>query len=125
MYLKKIYLLYFLFLPVFSHAYLDPGTGSLLIYAIIGIATSIIFILRNVWYLFLNLIFSGKSSAFAKEELPDLVFHSEGGKYWQVFEPIISEWISQGKKCAYITPDIDDPAYLLAKDNELLKVIRP
>ena len=125
MYLKPIYLIYFLFFPVIGHAYLDPGTGSLLIYAVVGVAASVVFALRNVWHLFLSLLFSGRSSVFLKEELPDLVFHSEGGKYWQVFEPVITAWISKGKKCAYITPDMNDPAFMAAKDNELLKIIRP
>ena len=30
--------------------YLDPGTGSLLLYAIVGITTTVLFALRGFWY---------------------------------------------------------------------------
>ena len=34
--LKYFYCLFFLLVPVYAFAYLDPGTGSLLLYAVIG-----------------------------------------------------------------------------------------
>ncbi len=106
-----LYLLLFLFsfaaVPVF--AYLDPGTGSLLLYALVGIATTALFALRNLWYWA-----KGKTllsaTAVVRAELPDIVFHSEGGKYWQVFQPVLAGLQQLGVSCAYVTPDAADPA---------------
>ena len=67
--------------------YLDPGTGSLLLYAIVGITTTVLFALRGFWYSLRSKVFMGKKGAV--KELPDLVFQSEGGKYWQVFQSVL------------------------------------
>ena len=48
--MKLFYLIYFMFIPQFCFAYIDPGTGSLLVYAIIGIASSLWFILKGSFY---------------------------------------------------------------------------
>ncbi len=100
-------LFFFATAPVF--AYLDPGTGSLLLYALVGIATTALFALRNLWYW-------AKAKAFLPAAvaesagLPDVVFHSEGGKYWQVFQPVLAALEDRGVSCAYVTPDAADPA---------------
>ena len=124
MIMRTTYLFFFLFLPVFTHAYLDPGTGSLLVYAVIGILTSLGFLLRGLWYHLIGLFFSTGSNVRGKI-MPDLVFHSEGGRYWQVFEPIISACLAKGIPCAYITPDKKDPAHTFENDSGLFLVIRP
>jgi hypothetical protein len=82
------------------------------------------FSLRNIWYWVLERVFSGRFTAL-KQSLPELVFHSEGGKYWQVFEPVIKAWLSRKYPCAYITPDSGDPAFNLAKENSLFTVLCP
>ena len=61
--------------------YLDPGTGSLLLYAIVGITTTVLFALRGFWYSLRSKVFMGKKGAV--KELPDLVFQSEGGSIHQ------------------------------------------
>ena len=116
--------LVFLFLlsasPLF--AYLDPGTGSLLLYALLGIATTVLFALRSLWY-------SAKGRAVlsrrvhTSSSLPDILFHSEGGHYWQVFQPVIEALRGQGISCAYVTPDAADPA--LSLGGEGFKAINP
>ncbi len=107
-----LFLLLFLFRPVNVHAYLDPGTGSLLLYALVGIATTIVFAVRNAWYSLRTKLAFGKGLAVSKG-LPDIVFHSEGGKYWQTFEPVIAALSRRGVACGYVTPDPKDPAFAL------------
>jgi hypothetical protein len=107
---RLLYLLFFLFtfatVPLF--AYLDPGTGSLLLYALVGIATTALFALRNLWYWAKGKAFL-PSAVAVSAELPEVVFHSEGGKYWQVFQPVLAALAQRGVSCAYVTPDPADP----------------
>ena len=89
--------------------YLDPGTGSLLIYAIVGIITTVLFAIRGFWYSLRGKIFFGKKGAV--KEMPDLVFHSEGGKYWSVFQPVLKALDQYNIKYGFITPDKNDPVF--------------
>ena len=97
--------------PLF--AYLDPGTGSLLLYALLGIATTVLFALRSLWYNAKGKALFSRSvsrNIQVSVNLPDIVFHSEGGHYWQVFQPVIHVLLRKGVSCAYVTPDVADPA---------------
>ena len=89
--------------------YLDPGTGSLLLYAIVGITTTVLFALRGFWYSLRSKIFLGKKGAV--KEMPDLVFQSEGGKYWQVFQPVLKALDKYDIKYGFITSDKNDPVF--------------
>ena len=89
--------------------YLDPGTGSLLLYAIVGITTTVLFALRGFWYSLRSKIFLGKKGAI--KEMPDLVFQSEGGKYWQVFQPVLKALDKYDIKYGFVTPDKNDPVF--------------
>ncbi len=104
-----ILVLYLLLAAAPAHAYLDPGTGSLLLYALVGIATTLLFALRNLWYGLKGRALLSRSVSISSA-LPDVVFHSEGGKYWQVFQPVIAALEREGVACAYVTPDAADPA---------------
>jgi hypothetical protein len=101
--------------------YLDPGTGSMLVYALAGIIGAVGSALRDAWYAALSLI-SGQGGR-RPEDLPDIVFHSEGGKYWQVFQPVIASLLRRGVPCAYVTPDDADPAFALSSG--LFTAVRP
>jgi len=89
--------------------YLDPGTGSLLLYAIVGITTTVLFALRGFWYSLRSKIFLGKKGAV--KEMPDLVFQSEGGKYWQVFQPVLKALDKYDIKYGFVTSDKNDPVF--------------
>jgi hypothetical protein len=107
LYLTFYFGLFILFAPP-AYAYLDPGTGSLLLYAIVGIAATVLFAIRNLWYTVKGKVFlAGAASTSAG--IPDIVFHSEGGNYWQVFAPVIEALSREGVACAYVTPDPADP----------------
>ena len=89
--------------------YLDPGTGSLLLYAIVGITTTVLFALRGFWYSMRSKLFLGKKGAV--KEMPGLVFQSEGGKYWQVFQPVLKALDKYDIKYGFVTPDKNDPVF--------------
>lgn len=109
--MRYFYFLFFLFFPSFLFAYLDPGTGSLLLYALVGIGTSLWFLLRGVFYQLSSLLFA-RNNIRTKNKY-GIVFYSEGAKYWQVFYPVISQLLSQKIACTYITCEKDDPAFQL------------
>ena len=89
--------------------YLDPGTGSLLLYAIVGITTTVLFALRGFWYSMRSKLFLGKKGVV--KEMPGLVFQSEGGKYWQVFQPVLKALDKYEIKYGFVTPDKNDPVF--------------
>ena len=95
--------------------YLDPGTGSLLLYAIVGITTTVLFALRGFWYSLRSKVFMGKKGAV--KELPNLVFQSEGGKYWQVFQPVLKALDKYDIKYGFVTPDKNDPVFTAGLKN--------
>lgn len=116
------YFLYFLFAPTFAYAYLDPGTGSLLLYSLVGIATTLAFALKGVFYNLKEKLFN-KDVKQTENYKFGIVFHSEGGKYFHVFQPIIEELCKRGVSSTYITPDEKDPAFEFK--NDLFKVLNP
>jgi len=123
--MKIFYAMFFLLAPVGLFAYLDPGTGSLLLYALVGVAASLIFALRNLWYRVRELFFAGRLRGKESNEAAEIVFHSEGGRYWQVFEPILAALETRGIDSVYVTPDPKDPAIAWARERSHLRAINP
>lgn len=100
--------------------YLDPGTGSLLLYAIIGIATTFVFLLKRLISKLQLLIF-GKVSITNKHY--DIVLHSEGSRYFSTFKNIIEYFSEKKIKITYITAQKDDIAFQL--NNPYVEVFCP
>ena len=88
--------------------YIDPGTGSLLISALIGLISSIIYSLQNSYYKITS-FFVGKEYRGTHDFSDKLVFFNEGVKYWKVFKPVLDELEKQNKKFVYLTADKEDP----------------
>lgn len=104
-------------MPVAAFAYLDPGTGAVLINLLIaGVATAIFFFFRGIFF---RLI--GKKSPEKKITKTDagVVIFNEGKQYWSTFEPIVRQLIELGKEFRYYTLDVSDPALLI--ENELMQ----
>jgi hypothetical protein len=103
-----VFLIYFMFVGDNAHAYLDPGSGSMLISALVALVTIVIYMAKSFIY--------DKVKVFGKKsDLPDLnreynvVVYSEGGQYWNVFLPILQELESRGVETMYFTSRQDDP----------------
>jgi hypothetical protein len=123
--MKLFYILFFFLAPTRLFAYLDPGTGSLLLYAIVGMIASFVFALRNLGYRLLEVLSSGKVKDSTGINLPDIVFHSEGGRYWQVFQPVLESMELKEIPYAYVTPDPHDPAIEWLKGRSFGKIVQP
>jgi CDP-glycerol glycerophosphotransferase (TagB/SpsB family) len=109
-------------LPV-TLLYIDPGSGSLLLYALVGLSATFFFTLRGFWYSLQTRVFRKKSSHPLPQDLPPLVLHSEGSKYWQVFEPVLTELGKRGIPCAFVSSDLKD--YEMACKLENVTAIYP
>ncbi len=98
-----------LFLPLSSFAYLDPGSGSMLFSAIVGIVATLFFVFRGLFYKIIDLPAHLYGRRTNKTMSHRIVFYSEGGQYWNVFLPIVRELNSLGVECLYISSNEKDP----------------
>jgi len=106
--LKIIILLLLIISP--SFAYLDPGTGSMLLYFIMGVIATFIYFIKGVYYKVKAFILGGKIDKGLRDlEGIDILFYSEGGNYWNVFLPVIEALETMQIKSAYYTASTDDP----------------
>ena len=106
-------LLLFVVLPTPAYAYLDPGTGSMLVSLFIGIAASLYFTLKNVYYSLSQGVLSAFGLKLKRRGRLSIVFYSEGGQYWKTFQPVVSELIGRRTACTYFTQDRNDPGLTL------------
>ncbi len=92
------------------YAYLDPGTGSMLLAAVIGIASTLIFTMRGLWRKILVLLIARRSGSVSvhSDDTKNIVFYSEGGQYWHTFSPVIRELHDRGISCSYLSSDEND-----------------
>ena len=112
---KLLLLCALLYVPAF--AYLDPGSGSLLLSSVVAVFASVIFFLKNLFYkltspsAFLSGGFSSRGGG--NYTLKDhLVFYSEGKQYYHTFKPILDALDSLKHPYTYLTSGQDDPALL-------------
>jgi len=86
--------------------YIDPGTGSMLFAAMLGIVSTLYFLVQQLW---LKIKYRG-GKVKVDSDKKDLVIFGEGGQYWKVFKPICDELEKRGFDCEYYTMDEKDPA---------------
>ncbi len=100
-----------------AYAYLDPGSGSMLIAGLVGLLASLLFFLKGLFYKGRRTVL-GLFGRTAKEDQTkhQLVFYSEGRHYWNTFKPVIDELAARGEKCAYLTSDEEDPGLLYSSE---------
>jgi len=116
---KKTYLLFFiLIIPTIAYAYLDPGTGAVLINVIIASIAAGLYFIKGF---FLKLF--GKKKGFKKNIINNydskkIGLFSEGKQYWSTFKPIIEALLNKQQFFNYYTLDIEDPA--LQIENSLM-----
>lgn len=94
-----------------AHAYLDPGTGSLLFSAILGLVSTIYFWGKSLIHKSIHLysVVTGKKVDI-NDRGADIVFYSEGAQYWNTFKPVIEALSKLDVPVTYWTSDKSDPA---------------
>ena len=113
--MKLFYLLYFISINIFcAHPYIDPGTGSMLFAVLTGIISTLFFAGKTFFIKIKTMPFwFNKSKEKTVSERKSYVFYSEGRQYWNVFKPVVEEFIKRGIACYYYTSDEQDPGLLV------------
>ena len=98
------------FTPLDAYAYLDPGTGSMLLSVFIGVVSSAYFVIRKLPSVIRSLFFkfTGK-----KDDLKNnsIVFYAESAAYWSTFKPVLEALAQKEVRCTYLTSDPKDPVF--------------
>lgn len=92
-----------------AYAYLDPGTGSVLFTGLLGIMATVFFVVKGLIYWISESFLKMINIDINKDSNHDIVFYSEGARYWNVFLPIIKEMNRREIKCTYLTSEENDP----------------
>ncbi len=100
--------------------YIDPGTGSMLFSILIGIIGVVVFFLRTALIKIKFILSGGKKAKIDKNKLPIVIF-ADHKRYWNVFQPIVSELEHRKQKVYYFTASPDDPALEYGKDKEYVE----
>ena len=96
-------------LPQKAHAYIDPGTGSMLLSVIIAICASLGFFLQSIISK-LKFLFGERDNVTCQTK-GAIVIYSETPRYWSVFKPILDEFEKREKKVIYLAAKDDDPVF--------------
>ena len=93
-------------IPSFVLAYLDPGTGSMLLYTIVGTGVALFFTLKSLFFNILAIL-RGRERAENLATLDaNIIFHSEAMQYDHLFLPLLEEMsviTEKERVIAYIT----------------------
>lgn len=96
--------------PLEAFAYLDPGTGSMLVSVFIGVASSAYFALRNLPAMIRRGLFrlQGGQAVLKKNSI---VMYAESAAYWSTFKPLLDEFARRGAQVLYLTSNEQDPFF--------------
>lgn len=103
--------------PSKAEAYLDPGTGNILVYIVISLLGAFVFSLKGIFYKIMGRKGVESSSAQAPA-LRRIVIFSEGKAYKNTFYPVVEALLERRQPFSYYTMDVDDP--ILTIENDLL-----
>ncbi len=97
---------YIFLIQVFNpvYAYIDPGTGSMLLSLVLSIVGTLFFIF-NLLIIKLKRLFFIKNKI--ENKFPIVIF-SEGKMYWKIFKPILDEFEKREKTVTFLTCNEDD-----------------
>ena len=85
-------------------AYLDPGSGSIFLYALAGIAVSFFFSMKNIFYKSLFFFRTQKDRSKNPHDInANIILHVEGPQYEHLFMPIANELGKRNIEFSYIT----------------------
>ena len=102
--------LFLLAAPTPAYAYLDPGTGSMLLSVLIGLLSSAYFLMRKLPALFRAVLFkaTGKGKLLERKHI---AIYGETANYWGTFRPLLEEFGRRGEAVEYLTSSENDPCF--------------
>ena len=96
----------FVLVPKLAYAYLDPGTGSMLLYSIVGIGVALLFTVKGLFFNLLARLRGRKGAENLATLNADVIFHSEAKQYDHLFLPLLEKMsvnTEEERVIAYIT----------------------
>ena len=90
-----------------TYAYLDPGTGSMLLAVIVGVLSTLLFVLRGLLLRIGTLLYK-KADKKTNAQYNTIVCYSEGAGYWNVFKPLIDMLAKNKQFVTYLSSDETD-----------------
>ena len=100
--------------PARADAYLDPGTGNILVYFVVSLLGALLFSVRGVFWAILG----KKRKGLQQADYQSIAIFCEGRSYWNTFRPIVHALIDKGQPFSYYSMDIHDPG--LTVENDLM-----
>lgn len=99
-----------LYCPINAWAYLDPGTGSMLLSVLIGLTSSGYFLIRKLPGMMRSVFFKIKGK---EDDLKNnsIVFYAESAAYWSTFKPVLQALAKRQTRVTYLTSDENDPVF--------------
>ena len=91
-----------------AYAYLDPGTGSMLLSSIFSLFAVAMFSVKNALYKIVRFIGVLFGKQVKQEKKYGLVVYNEGEQYFSTFFPVLRELVSKGVDFTYIYSDPND-----------------
>jgi hypothetical protein len=105
---------FLLFFPDAAYAYLDPGTGNVLLYLAVSLCGVLAYSAKSVFWA----IFNKKKEKPGELDHDKISIFCEGKNYWNTFRPIVASLIEKQIPFSYFSMDIDDPG--LEIENNLM-----
>lgn len=99
-----------LYCPINAWAYLDPGTGSMLLSVLIGLTSSGYFLIRKLPGMMRSVFFKIKGK---EDDLKNnsIIFYAESAAYWSTFKPVLQALAKRQTRVTYLTSDENDPVF--------------
>ncbi|MFO7735950.1 MAG: CDP-glycerol glycerophosphotransferase family protein [bacterium] len=119
----NFWLFFIVVVPFPLFAYLDPGSGSMLFSAVVGIVATLFFIIKGVFFKMLDIPAYFAGIRREKKSNYSIVFYSEGPQYWNVFKPVIEELNKRGIELTYLSSKENDPGLNCGFENVETKYI--
>ena len=112
-------LLYFI-TAIPAHAYLDPGTGSVLVSTVIALISTVLYMGKDWFYR----IFKGDKNHNPKKSYKktdhEIIIYCEAKHYWPTFAPIVQYLQKQNVPFTYMASDKDDEGLKHTERNECI-----
>lgn len=99
-----------------AFAYLDPGSGGILVSALFGVAVTAAYLLKGAYYKIANAMLAPFGRQLKAETRHGIVFFSEGPQYWNTFKPVIEALVARDVPVSYFTLSERDPGLRLDSD---------
>ena len=96
-----------LLLAMPAQAYIDPGTGSALLYVVSGVVVSLYFTIRGFYYRIIDVLLRARF----RDQRCEIAVHGEDPRYETTFLPILRRLAAQGMQATYFTMYRRDDTY--------------